>query len=39
VRELADRDVKVDARTVWSFAHREGFSFKKNRARQRAKAS
>lgn len=39
VRELADRELEVDARTVWSFAHREGFSFKKNRARRRAKAS
>ncbi len=38
VRELADRDLEVDARTVWSFAHRAGFSFKKNRARRRAKA-
>ncbi len=38
VRELADRKLKVDARTVWSFAHREGFSLKKNRAGQRAKA-
>jgi len=39
VKELADRDVAVDARTVWAFARREGFSFKKNRTRQRAGTS
>jgi len=38
VRELAERALSVDARTVWAFAHREGFSFKKNRARRRAEA-
>jgi len=39
VKELADRDIAVDARTVWAFAGREGFSFKKNRTRQRAETS
>ena len=39
VNELADREIKVDARTVWAFARREGFSFKKNRTRQRAATS
>jgi len=29
--ELAERGVKVDYRSVWEFAHREGLSFKKNR--------
>jgi len=33
--ELAERGVKVDYRTVWSFIHAEGLSFKKNRAGQR----
>jgi putative transposase len=27
--ELAERGIKVDYRTVWSFAHTEGLSFKK----------
>jgi putative transposase len=36
VAELSERGVKVDYRTVWSFAHAEGLSFKKKRARQRA---
>ena len=36
VVELAERGLKVDYRTVWSFVHREGLSFKKNRAGQRA---
>ncbi len=36
VLELADRGLKVDDRTVWKFVHREGLSFKKNRAGQRA---
>ncbi len=35
VSELADRGVKVDYRTMWSFVHAEKLSFKKNRARQR----
>jgi transposase len=34
VVELADRGLKVDYRTMWAFAHAEGLSFKKNRARQ-----
>ncbi len=36
VAELADRGLKVDYRTMWSFVHAEKLSFKKNRARQRA---
>jgi putative transposase len=35
VAELAARGLAVDYRTMWSFIHREGLSFKKNRARQR----
>ena len=35
VAELADRGLKVDYRTMWSFVHGEKLSFKKNRARQR----
>jgi transposase len=38
VKELAERGVRVDYRAVWSFAHDEGLSFKKNRVRQRAGA-
>jgi putative transposase len=34
VAELAGRGLKVDYRTMWAFAHAEGLSFKKNRARQ-----
>jgi transposase len=34
VAELAERGLKVDYRTMWTFAHAEGLSFKKNRARQ-----
>jgi putative transposase len=34
VAELAGRGLKVDYRTMWKFAHSEGLSFKKNRARQ-----
>ena len=33
VAELAERGLKVDYRTMWAFAHGEGLSFKKNRAR------
>jgi len=33
--ELAERGVSVDYRTVWSFAHDEGLSFKKKRASSR----
>ena len=36
VVELAERGLKVDYRTVWKFVRREGLSFKKNRAGQRA---
>jgi putative transposase len=36
VAELsAERGLKVDYRSVWSFVHEEGLSFKKNRARPR----
>jgi len=35
VAELAERGLKVDYRTMWSFVHAENLSFKKNRARQR----
>jgi putative transposase len=34
VAELAERGLKVDYRTMWTFAHAEGLSFKKNRAGQ-----
>jgi len=34
--ELADRGVKVSYYAVWHFCAREGFTFKKNPARQRA---
>jgi putative transposase len=33
--ELAERGLKVDYRTVWTFVHEENLSFKKNRSRQR----
>jgi len=35
VAELAERGLHVDYRTVWTFVHRAGLSFKKNRAGQR----
>lgn len=35
VAELAERGLGVDYKTVWTFVHREGLSFKKNGARQR----
>ena len=35
VAELAERGLGVDYKTVWTFVHCEGLSFKKNRARQR----
>ena len=35
VAELAERGLKVDYRTVWTFVHDEKLSFKKNRAGQR----
>lgn len=38
VRELAaERGLKVDYRTVWTFVHEEKLSFKKNRNRKRAR--
>lgn len=37
VSELAEHGLKVDYRTVWSFVRREGLSFKKKRAGQRAR--
>jgi transposase len=39
VAELADRGLKVDYRTMWSFIHGEKLSFKKNRSRQRTGSS
>ena len=38
VAELAERGLKVDYRSVWTFVHEEKLSFKKNRASQRASA-
>jgi putative transposase len=35
VSELAGRGVDVDYRTVWSFVHDEGLSFKKKRSAKR----
>lgn len=35
VKELGERGLKVDYRSVWNFVHAERQSFKKNRARQR----
>jgi transposase len=37
VRELADRGLKVDYRSVWNFVHAEKLSFKKNRGGQRTR--
>lgn len=34
--ELSERGAKVSYGALWLFLHREGISFKKNRARQRA---
>ena len=39
VAELAERGLRVDYRTMWTFVHREGLSFKKKRAGQRARSS
>lgn len=39
VAELAARGLKVDYHSVWTFVHAEELSFKKNRARQRTRAS
>jgi putative transposase len=33
--ELAERGLRVDYKTMWTFLHREGLSFKKKRARRR----
>src|ERR1700730_13165924 len=38
VAELAERGLKGDYRSVWTFVHEEKLSFKKNRASQRARA-
>lgn len=35
VHELAERGVKVDYHSVWTFVHDEGLSFKKKRSAQR----
>jgi transposase len=37
--ELAAREIRVGYGTVWRFFAAEGISFKKNRARQRARAA
>ena len=37
--ELAGRGITVDYRTVWSFVHDEGLSFKKKRASCRTAAA
>ena len=39
VAELAGRGLKADRHSVWDFVRAEGLSFKKNRARQRARSS
>lgn len=39
VAELEERGLKVDYRSVWTFVHEQGQSFKKNRVRQRARSS
>ncbi len=39
VAELADRDVAVSYSALRNFVHREGLSFKKKRAAQRARSS
>jgi putative transposase len=39
VVELGERGLKVDYRTVWSFVHLEGLSFKKKRSAVRAGSS
>lgn len=39
VAELAERGLKVDYRTVWSFVHTEKLSFKKNRGGKRTRPS
>ena len=39
VRELADRGLKVDYRSVWNFVHAEDLSFKKNCGGQRTRSA
>ena len=39
VRELAARGLRVDYRTVWSFVHRTGYSFKKRPSSPRSKTA
>jgi transposase len=39
VAELAERGLKVDYKSVWSFVHAEKLSFKKNRRGQRTQSS
>jgi|SRR5688572_6834720 len=39
VAELAERGLKVDYRSVWTFVHEQNQSFKKNRAGQRTGSS
>jgi transposase len=39
VRELAERGLRVDYRSVWNFVHAEKLSFKKNRRGQRTRPS
>ena len=39
VAELAERGMRVDYRTVWSFVHAETLSFKKNRGGWRTRPS
>ena len=39
VAELAERGLKVDYKTMWTFAHDEKLSFKKNRVPQRTGSS
>ena len=39
VAELAERGLKVDYRSVWTFVHEQDQSFKKNRAGQRTGSS
>ena len=39
VAELAERGLKVDYRTVWSFVHAEKLSFKKKRGGWRTRSS
>jgi len=38
VAELAERGLKVDYRSVWSFVHDEGLSYKKNGSRWRTRS-